>query len=209
VFVEFLERLLSHGSVVLSAPPQLCDEDHDGAKAVLESAFADHALDVAGPAVGFDAPTALAAAECVGKACWFLLSRDEQPSAVERAMKLPPPKDLPAVHLSADVVLRFLPAVHRRARALAPDDILTKALVKTLREWPLTGALADAVDAPLTAPTFGGHPGLLLLYAERLADHPKATWVMDGPALPHVEMVFAERALRLPAATGQEVIIER
>jgi hypothetical protein len=208
VFVTFLRRLLSEGSVVLSAPPVLRREDRGDAAALLAAAFADHALDVAGPPIAFDTPVALAAAECVAKACWFLVSRDEQADAVGRALVLPP-EDVPAAHLSADVVLRFLPSVHRRARVFAPDDVLTAALATMLRQWPLSGALADVADPPLTAPTFGGHPGLLLLYAERLASHEKTAWVTDGPVRPFVELVFAERGLRLPAPAGQEVSVAR
>jgi hypothetical protein len=209
VFVSFLRRLLSEGSVALSAPPELRREDRGDATAVLAAAFADHALDIAGPAIAFDAPAALAAAECVAKACWFLVSRDENADAVGRAVALPPPENLPAAHLSADVALRFLPSVYRRARAIAPDDVLTSALAKLLRLWPLSGVLADVADPPLTAPTFSGHQGLLLLYAERLASHEKAAWVTDGPVRPFVEMVFAERGLRMPAPASQEVSVAR
>jgi hypothetical protein len=209
VSVEFLRRLLSEGSVVLSGPPVFSREDRGDATALLAAAFADHALDVGGPALPFDAPAALAAAECVGRACWFLVSHDEQADVVARALTLPPPEGLPAAHLSADVALRFLPSIHRRARAFAPDDVLTSALAKILRQWPLSGVLADLADPPLSAPTFGGHSGLLLLYAERLASHQKTAWVTDGPARPFVEMVFAERGLRLPAPAGQEVSVAR
>jgi hypothetical protein len=209
MFVEFLRRLLGEGTVVLSAPPALSDANRAGATAVLSAAFADHVLDVAGPPVTFDAPAALAAAEFVGKACWFLVSRDEPPNAVEQALKMPRPGETPGWHLSADVVLRFLPAVYRRARALSPDDVLTRSLEARLREWPLAGVLSEVNASPVTAPTFGGHPGLLLLFAERLAEHVKPAWVPDGPGRAYVEMVFAERGLRVPVAAGQGVAVER
>jgi hypothetical protein len=190
--------------VVLSGPPALTDVDRPAATARLAAAFADHALDVAGPPVEFDAPTALAAADLTGKACWFLVTRRESPDAVGRSLSLPAGGDTPARHLSADVVLRFLPAVHRRAKAVAPDDVLTKSLEDVLRRWPLSGALASIDGAPLTAPTFGGHPGLLLLYAERLASNARTNWVADGSVRPYIELVFAERGLRVPGQAVQE-----
>jgi hypothetical protein len=205
VFVEFLLRLLEEGSVALAAPPTLAGADRDAATAVLSAAFARHALDVAGPPLAFDAAAALSAAECVGRACWFLVSHGERPELVSTALALPPPGESPERHLSADVVLRFLPAVHRRARALAPDDVLTRSLEKLLRGWPLSGLLADVAEAPLTPPTFGGHAGLLLLYAERLGGHVRPAWVPDGPARPYIELVFAESGLRVPAPAGQGV----
>jgi hypothetical protein len=77
--------------------------------------------------------------------------------------------------------------------------VLTRCLAELLRRWPLTGVLADLEDGPLAPVELGGHPGLLLLYAERLAESPRPAWVPRGPALPFVEMVFAERGLRVPA----------
>ena len=61
-----------------------------------------------------------------------------------------------------------------------------------LRQWPLTGVLADVAEEPLTPPEFDGHPGLLLLYAERLARHEKPAWVPHGKAFEYVELVFRE-----------------
>lgn len=205
VFAEFLQRLLRDGSALLAAPPVLQDGDRAAATAVLAAAFADAVLDVAGPPLGFEASAALAAAEFVGRACWFLVSRSEPAEMVERALPLPPPPPRPAAHLSADLTLRFLPALHRRARALAVDDVLTRALERTLREWPLSGAGADLTAPPLTAPDFAGHAGLLLLYAERLALHPRPAWAPAGPARAYIELVFAERGLRVPAEAVQEV----
>jgi hypothetical protein len=205
VFVEFLQRLLTEGSVVLTSRPVLRDEEKAGALDLLSSAFSDALLDVAGPPIAFDGPTALAAAQCVGAACWFLVSRTEQAEAVSKALTLPTSRDCAAAHFSADITLRFLPAVHRRARALACDDVLTRCLVKLLRAWPLAGARADVAEAPLTATNFGGHPGLMLLYAERLAGHSKPAWIGEGPARAHIEWVFAERGLHLPAVQDREV----
>jgi len=209
LFVEFLLRLLEQGSVALAARPVLTDADRPAATALLSSAFRNHALDVAGPAIPFDPAAALAAAAFVGKACWFLVSRGENSDEVARSLAYPAPADSAAAHLSADVVLRFVPAVYRRARVVAPDDILTDALAKVLRQWPLTGALSDVPEGPLTPPTFCGHPGLLLLYAERLAGRPKSEWASDGPAWPYIELVYAERGLGVPAPAGQGVAVER
>jgi hypothetical protein len=204
VFVAFIQRLLAEGSVVLASQPVIREEERESAAELLSSAFSDAALDVAGPPLSFDAPTALGAAECLGAACWFLLSRAERSDVVARTLTLPGPGDSPEKHFSADVVLRFLPAVHRRARALSPDDVLTRSLEKILREWPLTGALADASALSLPPPTFGGHHGLLLLYAERLVRQMKSARALDGPAAQYVELVLAERGMPLLApASGR------
>src|SRR5436190_339740 len=49
-FAAFVQRLLAHGDVALSGPPPHGPAEDAAAGPVLASAFADHALDVAGPA---------------------------------------------------------------------------------------------------------------------------------------------------------------
>jgi hypothetical protein len=158
--------------------------------------------------VPFDAPAALAAAEGVWLACWFLLQRREPAEEVEKALVLPPAPATAAEHLSADLALRFLPPLVRRARSLDADDVLTIWLTRVLRQAPLSGVRSDLEEGPLAPVVLGGHPGLLLLYAQRLADHVRPAWVpAEGPARPYVEMVFAERGLPLPPpeACGADV----
>jgi hypothetical protein len=205
-FPFFVRRLLDDGCAVLrEPPPDLAAPARQGERAavleLLAAAFADYRLDVAGELLPLDERAALAAAEFVGWSCWFLLHRQEPPEAVERCLALPRPPTTAAQHLSADLTLRFLPLVHRRARAVSACDPLTRALEQLLRQWPLSGVLADVLEAPLTPAEFGGHPGLLLLFAERLADNLRPAWVPDGLALEYVELVFEERGL--PAAALQ------
>jgi hypothetical protein len=198
-FVEFVRQLLEEGAVVLRERPQPSPADRIQAGELLQRAHANHRLDVAGPLLPFD-DVALVAAECVWWACWFLVQRGEPAEELDRCLPSLPAPTSAAQHLSADLTLRFLPQVHRRARALAVDDPLTRRLEQVLRRWPLSGVLADIGEAPLTCLEFG-HPGLLLLYAERLAKNVRPSWIPAGPALEYVEMIFAERDLPVPAAT--------
>jgi hypothetical protein len=203
LFADFLRRLLDDGAVVLSTRPVLRDRDRSRVSVILANAFADRVLDVAGPLIAFDPAVALRATECLGAACWFLVSHGESPEIVEQSVQLPEPDDTPGCHLSADVVLRYLPTVYRRARALASHDVLTRASETILRHWPLSGVLADIIPGPQTPLTFGGHPGLALLYAERLAERFRPAWIPTGPGRAYVELVFSERSLRLPSVTAE------
>ncbi len=197
---DFVDRLLTDGSAVLRCRPTAASKDRRQAVERLAAAYADHRLDVAGPALPFDAPAALAAAEGVWQACWFLLQRREPAEEVEKALTLPPPPETAAQHLSADLVLRFAPPLLRRARGLDAGDVLTAWLTRVLRQAPLSGVLSDVEEGPLGPVDLGGHAGLLLLYAERLADNVRPAWVpAEGLARPYIELVFAERALPLPA----------
>jgi hypothetical protein len=187
----FLQALLKHGTVVFREPPVPSKDERAGVLPVLQRAFADYRLDIAGPRLEFQADTALAAAELLRQACWFLVHRGAPAEEVERQMTLAPPAST-ADHLSADLLLRFIPQVHRRARGVAPDDPLTARLAQALRHWPLSGVLSDVVEPPLTPPDFDGHAGLQMLYAERLARNEKAGWLPGGRAFEHVELVYRD-----------------
>jgi MoxR-vWA-beta-propeller ternary system domain bpX4 len=196
-FVEFLTRLLHEGTVAVAERPRLAIAERTALAQWLRREYELHALSVAGTPPPFDGGTALAAAECVAAASWFLVSRDEPPDDVAAALELPVPAA--NAHLSADLLFRFLPQIHVRARAVRPDDVLTHSLATLLRRYPLSGVLADIAEEPLAPLDFDGHAGLQLLYAERLAAHVKPAWVpVSGAAREHVELVFAERGLRLP-----------
>lgn len=174
--------------ILRDRPGPFVDPDPE-AGALLRRAFADYRLSIAGPLIPFDATIALAAAAFVEHACWFLVSRAEPVEELEQCLVLSGAPHGPAQHLSADLVLRFVAQIHRRARARDSTDRLTVRLAEVLRRWPLSGVLADVEEGPLTPPAFGAHPGLLLLYAERLARHEKLAWLPEGPGLEYLELV--------------------
>jgi hypothetical protein len=188
----FLDRLFADGSVVFTAAPARAAETDVEAVTLLRAVHADALRTLAGPPLEFRPPVALAAAEFLRHACWFLVSRDEPADRVEGALVLPPPGDA-AEHFSGDLTLRYLPHVERRARALAPDDLLSRRLAEVLATWPLSGVLADAAGPPRTTPAFDDHPGLLLLYAERFAAAEKPDWQPPGRGREFVEMIYNDR----------------
>jgi hypothetical protein len=200
-FPEWLDRLLADGEAVLDGPPACGRAEESAALTVLRRAYAAHALDVAGPPVPFDPAAALAAAEEVAWACWRLVGGDPG-----RGRPLGEPAT-PAAHLCADLTLRLLPTVHRRARLRAEDDPLALELAALLRRWPLSGVLADLTGPPAGPLDFGGHPGLQLLFAERLVGHEKSGWLPPaGPARERVELVYRERGRPLPVAHQPEEV---
>jgi hypothetical protein len=188
---EFLVAVFREGRAVLRGRFQLMEPDTEAVK-VLQEVYRSYRLQIAGPPIAFDPRAALTAARLLYHASWFLLSRDEPESELERLLT---PAILPgnaAEHLSADLSLRFLPQIHRRARAHSPADRLTTLLADILRRWPLSGVLSDLDDGPLNRAAFDEHPGLLLLYAERLARHEKPAWVPQGLGLDYLDLVYHE-----------------
>ncbi|QDV35066.1 hypothetical protein [Tautonia plasticadhaerens] len=176
---EFLERLFGEGRVSFTGPPPPSPAEAERSEALgpLRRAFADDLMDLAGPPLPIDGPAALAAAEWTRLACWFLVSRGAPPEVVDRALAPPPPPRSAAAHLSADLTFRYLPGVHRRARAIDPGDVLASRLAEVLRRWPLSGALSDVQGVPTSPVDFFGHDGLMLRFAERLALREAPDWI--------------------------------
>jgi hypothetical protein len=189
----WLTTLLDHGESVQQAAPDPATFVAPPVRAVLRDAFARHALAVAGPSLAFNEGLAVRAAAVVAVACWRLVAdADDRPPL--------PPLGSPtsaAAHLSADLVLRLLPGVARRAKARGDVD-LAGEVEAVLCRWPLSGVLADLEHPPAVPLDFFAHPGLLLLYAERLPAAPRSLWVPLGAARGWAERVFAARGRPLP-----------
>jgi hypothetical protein len=68
--------------------------------------------------------------------------------------------------------------------------------------------LARISAEPTTALDFEGHPGLQLLYAERLANHPRPLWIpQGGEARQWAERIWAERGLGALPGNAQETTV--
>jgi hypothetical protein len=204
-FDEYLTELFDEGTIVFRMPPR--DRSSASAIAILASAFEACSLAVAGPRIAFDPETARAAAELLRQASWALVNRDERMTDLVKRLKMPGSPLTPSQHLSADLTMRYLPQVLRRARGLDPSDPLVAHLANLLRTWPLSGVLSDVVDGPLVPLQFGGHPGLMLLYAERLIGNDRSCWrpIPNGPSWDYYELVLQEHGKPAPAAVGNEV----
>jgi hypothetical protein len=191
--LAFVRCLLIDGSARRIEAPRLHPNERDAVLAALRDAHRDALLDLAGPPLPFVPNVALRAAEWAARACWLLLHRGGTPAEVESALPPFSPGPDAADHATADVVLRFVAGVHRRARAIEPAGALAVRLEDLLRRWPLSGVLAEVEPGPLTPVEFGGHRGLLLLYAERFADRPRPAWLVEGPAREYLDLILAQR----------------
>ena len=147
------------------------------------------------------------AAVWLSEACWVLVSEDT-------AAKLPTltlPTQSATDHFSADLILRFLPSVYRRALARADRTALADDIETVLRRWPLSGVLADLEGEPTGDTAFDGHAGLQLLYAERLVKSARPGWLpKDGRAREWLERIFSERGRALPCPpvrTGDDLAV--
>jgi hypothetical protein len=201
---NFLHEVLFEGHIHMHAPPD--DTADPEALGVLRRANDVYGLSIAGPMLSLDEKTALAAARLLERAAWYFLNPGLPIETPEKVLSMSGVPTTLEQHFSADLVLRFAPTVHRRAKAMMQADVLPIALEKTLREWPLSGVLADIVDAPLTPADFGTHAGLNFLYAERLVEHERAGWFPRGLGMQYVELVWAQlgKDVKLLPALAEE-----
>ena len=139
-FRDWLDRLFVDGEAVFPCRPVIGSGVSEVVE-LLHSAFRTRSLDLAGPPIDFHPNTAMRAAQTVAAACWRVVSGEGGPD-----LELTCEPRSAGEHLSADVTLRFLPAVYRRARAQDRVGPLAGALESILRAWPLTGVLAEGAE---------------------------------------------------------------
>ncbi len=195
-FRDFLTHLLDQGRIIFHASKGPRDQPTERDLAILAEAFDAHVLSVAGPRIAFDPATALEAADLVRQSSWALVNHDERLGDLRRRIRMSEPPRTPSQHLSADLLLRYLPQILNRARAIDPADPLNALLADVLQSWPLSGVLSDVDESPRTPLDFGRHPGLLLLYAERLVAHDRPAWRPDpsSPAREYYDLIRQQQA---------------
>ena len=203
-FKEFLSGLLREGRIVFRRAPDRGPGASEGAVGLLARAYEDDRRNVAGPAIPFDAAVACEAGELVWVACWALVNRGDRVEELAPRLTMRRTPSRASDHASTDLLFRYLPQVHRRARAINPSDPLVALLGNVLRQWPLSGVLSDLDDGPETPTDLAGHPGLMLLYAERFAGRPRPAWLPAGPAREVVELVLQETGRGGAGAPGTE-----
>jgi hypothetical protein len=200
-FLDWITRVLTCGESVQDGPPSLPTGERPAVEQFLRHILEERTFDIAGPPISFDPVIAIGAAELLARACWLLVSGEGGPR--ELVTDIRPSSS--STHLAADITLRFLPAVYRRANLRQPEGALTIELDRILRMWPLSGVLANLDGKPSTKLDFEGHPGLQLLYAERLIETGQPGWVPQSePTRSWVERVFRERGKPLPAYVAEE-----
>lgn len=191
-FIVFIEELLCDGEVNLCQPLEPARRAYSEAAKILEQAYATWCLSVAGPPIPFDGKVATAAAALVYYSCWFLVDHSLSSAEMEKILTMPGLPESPAHHLSADLLFHFLPQIHSRIQSVDATEPLAEHLAKVLRQWPLSGVLADVTEGPLTPLDFGGHAGLMWLYAERWCRKEMPAWLPEGRGLEHVEVIWTD-----------------
>jgi hypothetical protein len=195
-FTQWLAGVLSEGHSTQTVAPELTVAERPAVESLLRDAYATLRREVAGPPIPFDLELAVRIARLLADACWHLSALPPETPLPSHA--LTPPASA-SEHLTGDLLLRFLVSVRKRASLRGPADPLAIWCESFLRAWPLSGVSMHCRDGPTTALAFDGHPGLAMLYAERLAAHPEPAWVPpSGAVSDFVERAFAELGRVIP-----------
>ena len=194
-FTDWLTGVLGEGHSTQTAAPTVSANEQPAVEALLRKAYESLRREVADPPIAYEPALALRCARLVAGACWHL-------TALTPDRPLPGNLGVPATacdHLTGDLLLRYLVSVRRRASLRGPTDPLAMWCEGILRAWPLSGVSMGCREGPTTPLTFDAHPGLMMLYAERLASHPEPAWVPPpGLLTEYVERAFAEAGRVVP-----------
>lgn len=179
---EFIEEIWTAGTCTVRPTPMPAEQENElAALALLQRAYADDAVHQPAPVPAFEAEAALWAARYLYRAVQLTVVRELDDTAVRVWLRQFPGPATPEAHYSVDLLLRHLPDLLRLCQGLAPADALVQHLQATLQYWPLSAVGAKLSELPDPAPILA-HPGLRLLYADRLlaardlplAQHPAA-----------------------------------
>ncbi|HEX3313980.1 MAG TPA: hypothetical protein VHR72_03760 [Gemmataceae bacterium] len=184
----FVRLLLREGRLRIGADAtwKLTDEALDALKAALRA----QSLGLAGPTIVGALDALIPALHVVYRFGRRALHPETTPAESDASLRMPHPPRSPEEHLGADLALRFLPGLLQRLLARDPGDELVTAIKAVLRDWPVSGVLADISEPPTAPLDFGGHLGVRFLYAERLADRERPGWFPSADDCDGLNMVW-------------------
>lgn len=165
---NFILQLLNEGTVSVQPGMLTFSQADDGeATQLLEQYYNEEIQEMPATAPAFNEQAALWAAKYFYTAVQLTVLRDEGEAVInEKLAPFPEPVDAAAVY-SADLILRYLPALLQLAKGLSPADILVKVLEQTAANWPFSSAGIDTGEITNEAIIFSD-PSLSIAYTDRL-----------------------------------------
>lgn len=183
---NFILQLLSQGTVsVQAATTSFSEDDKKETIKILQQYYSEDILEMPGAAPAFDEAAALWASMFFYNAVHFTVLRDEEETVVKETLHVfAGPINAGAIY-SADLILRYLPALVQLAKGLSPADILVKVLEQTGAEWPFSSTGIEIAVAKNEAGIFT-HPSLAIAYTDRLIAAKDITRTYDDALQQHI-----------------------
>jgi MoxR-vWA-beta-propeller ternary system domain bpX4 len=165
---NFIQQLVTTGTV--SVQPGIISfavADEQQAILLLQQYYNEDIQEMPATAPPFNEQAALWAAKYFYTAVQLTVLRDESEAVInEKLVAFAETVDASAMY-SADLILRYLPALLHLAKGLSPADVLVKVLEQTATAWPFSSAGIETVPIKNEAVIFLD-ASLSIAYTDRL-----------------------------------------
>ena len=165
---NFIQQLLIAGTVsVRSGIISFTEADEQETIQLLQQYYNEDIQEMAVTAPAFNEQAALWAAKYFYTAVQLTMLRDEDEAVInEKLIPFSETVDASAIY-SADLMLRYLPALLQLAKGLSPADVLVKVLEQTAAAWPFSSVGIETGEIKNEAVIFSD-TSLSIAYADRL-----------------------------------------
>ena len=148
-FLKTIEQLLETNNLVLYGRiDRIATSELTTVLRLLRDRYEQEATGYRGTPPPWDEAAAEWSAKVVFHAGQLILYRQHEGDELSDYFPIFPGPITPAAQLSADICLRYLPALLQHLDAIHPDDELIEILRQLLGQWPYTGLLANPSEAP-------------------------------------------------------------
>jgi len=186
-FFRMIERLLETGELVLfGRVDQPTEEEEQSVVAFLKSRYDYEALGYPHFAPPFDEAAALWSSKILFHAAQLVMYRQHEAESLKDYIPPFPTPQTSSAILTADLSLRYLPAILTYLEQISVEDPLIPLLKTTLESWHYSGLLSTY---KLNTPEFHNaydDPCLLQLYVDRVIRQKKKTIGQTDKLKPYV-----------------------
>jgi len=167
----FIESLLSEGKVIVDSKlAPFAKDDLQASGELLKNYYQEDIIEMRGSAPPFSEKAAVWAAQYFYYAVHLTVIRDADEGIIKEKLLPFDEMIMPAEMYSADLILRYLPALFELAKGLAPADILVTTLEKTATDWPFSSVGIEISDFSYSEIIFS-NTCLAYTYADRIIKH--------------------------------------
>ena len=168
-FLDTIRHLRSHEEMVIyDRYSPVSSEKEEAVIDFLQQEYVKERPEYPGEAPVFEGNSALWAARTVYIASQLLLYREKNVSGMRESLPAFAGEQTPGTILSADICLRFLPAVLEKAKEISPEDELITVLEEHLRIWHFSGVGYRLEPATLSWDIVLSHACVKQLYIDRV-----------------------------------------
>jgi MoxR-vWA-beta-propeller ternary system domain bpX4 len=167
----FIESLLSEGKVSIDSKlAPFAKDDLKATGGILKNYYREDIIEMRGCAPPFAEKAAVWAAQYFYQAVQLTVIRDADEGIIKEKLFPFEERISPAEIYSADLILRYLPALFDLAKGLSPADILVTTLEKTATDWPFSSVGIEISDSSQSEIIFS-NSCLAYTYADRIIKH--------------------------------------